>query len=843
MKRYISILLVAILLFSCVLTAAPEALAAKKNETRGIGIVFDNSGSMYISGNKAWCQATYAMEVFASMLNDGDILQIYPMNPITVGGKVYTMDSPFQITDAAQASSIREIFTEDAGGTPIESIDCAAQSIPKLNTDKKYMIVLTDGGTFSRGTSSLSEVQTKKELDSRIAQYASKDMKIMYLGIGSSACIPGTGQSDIFNKKHAVNTANVLSSLTEMCNLIFGRDSLPKSRISGKTINFDVSMSKLIVFVQGDNIANLKLTGDSVGTLLNTQQTKYSELGAGDYPSIPDTSLQGMIVTYADCAAGTCDIEYTGTASNIEVYYEPDADLDFVFTDMDGNTVNPNALYEGDYKVSFGIKDAKTGKLIESDLLGKPHYQGSYSINGESHTISTDGYSGEVQVSLKMGDTFDANLTVTYLSGYSITKDSSDFGWPEGGIRVAQKPAGELKLEISGGQDLYTLQHLEEGEPYIAKVYYQGELLTGDALEQVDLKWDPDTSNAEIWQEFCGDHYELTMHYKNPAVPQNTVCGECTVDIYAFYTEPGCGEAQGICPVTYNIEDDFSPLQMELSARETYFVISELENSSEIVLKLKMNGAPLTPEEMAAVELQLDCDGIEHTVTPQEQDSSYLIKLLPTKGITDGKYRIRATAVHTDDIGRATQAEDTLTVTLASVPLWLRWTIRAIALLVLIILIWIISHIKVLPKHMHTTKRLSSLVYDGEDVTQSTNFLAEIRKGSAKIQSQYGGRKFGISMDVKPGKESYLYKPQKRRSAEVKVTSVRKFGPAKIQEVMIGSAKYMLDEDSGKLVPALPNMKPFPLTNGMMIKYSGTIQDAGVDKDFETVSKLNFKKK
>ena len=135
------------------------------------------------------------------------------------------------------------------------------------------------------------------------------------------------------------------------------------------------------------------------------------------------------------------------------------------------------------------------------------------------------------------------------------------------------------------------------------------------------------------------------------------------------------------------------------------------------------------------------------------------------------------------------------------------------------------------------------MIYDGDSVTNSSNFLAEIKKKSAKAQAQYGGRKFGISMDVTPGKESYLYKSQKRRSAEVKVASVRKFGPAKIQEAMIGSTKYVADENTGKLVPALPNTKPFALTNGMRVKYSGTIQDAGIDKDFEVTSQLNFKKK
>ena len=87
MKRYISMLLAVLLLLSCMLTVTPAAHAAEKTEkSRAIAIVFDNSGSMYEQSNQAWCRATYAMEVFASMLHAGDSLSIHPMNPIEVNG-------------------------------------------------------------------------------------------------------------------------------------------------------------------------------------------------------------------------------------------------------------------------------------------------------------------------------------------------------------------------------------------------------------------------------------------------------------------------------------------------------------------------------------------------------------------------------------------------------------------------------------------------------------------------------------------------------------------------------------------------------------------------------------
>ena len=731
MKRFISILLTTMIVLGCVLIDTPILYASSKAEdSRAIAIVFDNSGSMYDAGDQAWCRATYAMEVFASMLNTGDTLQIYPMHPITVGDKEYTMQNPLQITDATQASSIREILTKDAGGTPIESIDCAVQGLQKTQADKKYMVVLTDGGTFSKNGYGLSKERTKTELDQRIQANASQSMTVMYLGIGTEACIPNTNESEYFVKRQAANTTDVLSTLTDMCNRIFGRDILPKTRISGNAMEFDISMSKLIVFVQGTNITDLKIepkNGVSAGTLMSSQQTKYSTKGAADYKSNPDTSLQGMIVTYEGCDAGSFDIVYSGTASSVEVYYEPDADLEFIFTDTEGNNVDLNALYEGEYKVSFGMKDAKTGKLISSDLLGNPHYEGNYYINGEKVAFTHDGYSGEVPIVLKRDDSFEADLTVTYLSGYTISKNSTDFGWPEGGVKVIAPPLGDFEIGLTISQD--------------------------------------------------------------------------------------------------------------------YIVIKEIEQTPAFIVDLKMDGKPLTAEEFDAVTLTVDCGGIAHTITPKKENSQYLIQLDATEGISEGSYEIQVDANYLDEAERTAQATDASKVTLSQAPLWVKCVFGLLFLLILVILLWIILHIRVLPKYMHTTKKLSTMNFDGDDVGKSTNFMAEIKKKSAKVQAQYGGKKFGVSMDVIPGKESYLYKSQKRRSAEVKVATVRKFGSAKIQEAMIGSTKYVTDENTGKLVPALPNQKPFTLTNGMMVKYSGTIQDAGIDKDFEVTSKINFKKK
>ena len=158
-----------VLLLTCVFAVnQPVYAATKATESRTIAIVFDNSGSMYRGGNKAWCRATYAMEVFASMLNKGDTLMVYPMNPITVDGQTYTMDSPFKITDASQANKLRDISTNNAQGTPIESLDTAFEGLKSVATDKKYLIVLTDGTNFHVNGQEVSGRETVVYLDNRL---------------------------------------------------------------------------------------------------------------------------------------------------------------------------------------------------------------------------------------------------------------------------------------------------------------------------------------------------------------------------------------------------------------------------------------------------------------------------------------------------------------------------------------------------------------------------------------------------------------------------------------------------------------------------------------------------
>ena len=897
MKKRLSILLAVILLLSCMLMAVPTAHAEKATEKRAIAIVYDNSGSMYMKKNLAWCRATYAMEVFASMLNEGDILQIYPMNPFTLGKggtKVYSMEKPLEISSKnkdIKASDIRENFIADNGITPLKSIGYAAEGlrdVTDVKVENKYLIILTDGNKFHIDGGNIygeEPSKTQELIEQEIIKYAGNGMTVMYLGMNTvnsegkvtvEACDPFTGNSknkdkepkNNYVKEIATQSIDVISSLTKMCNLIFGRNTLPKDTKyfinGGNQIFLDVSTKKLIVFVQGTNIGDLKVTGDDDSSIIfdkaSESQVKYPENGA-EHPDlgviVSDPNLQGMMVTYDGSTAGTFNINYDGEASSIEVYYEPDVEMMFKFTDAETNApVNPEELYEGEYKLEYGMVDAKSGKFVESPLLGMPEYTGSYTISdadGENPKTITfgpeKGFKGSKLISLKMNEIFEAELEVDYLNGYKIRKTSDDFGW--GKIIIKEKEVKDYWLEITGGQDSYPLQQLGKGKSYEARVYYENKPLPPEAYSEkigdkynVNLELNGDSGNADVEIIRKDDHFEIKLKYKNSDA-QSTVCGESTANFKVTYTPPKSKATDAYASIKYNIKDDSVDLGVKLDISDDYIVIKDMAEAQPIIVNFTLNGAPVTAEDFKKIELILpiDCGGIKYEEPVRDEaNSAYKIKLLETKGIDEGKYIINVNAQYTDSIGRVAKTEAESLITLSALPIWVKWVITISILLILFIIIWTILHIRVLPTKAHTTKKLSFMSYDSDDVTRSANFLAEIKQGGAKFQTQYGGRKYGITMEVTPGKESYLYKGQKRRSAEVSVASVRKFGPAKIQEAMIGSAKYVLDDDTGKLVPALPNMKPFPIKNGMMVKFSGSIQDAGVDKDFEVTSKINFKK-
>ena len=410
-KRTALGLLAGLLLLTAAEMPALAAGSGKEDVSRAIAIVFDNSGSMYVGRNMAWCRATYAIEVFASMMNAGDTLQVYPMYEVTVDGKTYTSEAPFTISGGDDMSVIQSMYTPFAGDTPIETIEDAYAGLQQTSADEKWLIVLTDGAVFYEDGQEMGGDQTRQRLEEVLAEY-NRSVNVLYLGIDPAAIIPevsGSGQYQYHTDK-AADSSDTLTKLTEMCNMIFGRDVLTNA---GEQVTFDVSMKKLILFVQGSDISGVTLrtaSGASVGEPSQEYFPRYSEMGAGTarLDGTPaafgvDESLSGYIAIYdTELEAGTYALDYSGSISNVSIYYEPDIDLEASLVDSYGSVMtSASDLYPGTYTIRYGLVD-KEGNETVSDLLGQTDYTITYVINGQEETVRSD-QSGQVELELAEG--------------------------------------------------------------------------------------------------------------------------------------------------------------------------------------------------------------------------------------------------------------------------------------------------------------------------------------------------------------------------------------------------------------------------------------------------------
>ena len=156
MKKLCKIVLVLFVMMAGSSFAALAEEEADNTPSRVLNVVYDDSGSMLINGDTwvdTWCQAKYAMEVFAALLEEKDTLNIFPMSTNSSSGR-----NPDMITVSGKdpvsqrVSRIHDMQTEQALGTPYNAVSQAVEHLKRQNADQKWLIVLTDGQFDEDGT-------------------------------------------------------------------------------------------------------------------------------------------------------------------------------------------------------------------------------------------------------------------------------------------------------------------------------------------------------------------------------------------------------------------------------------------------------------------------------------------------------------------------------------------------------------------------------------------------------------------------------------------------------------------------------------------------------------------
>lgn len=528
-SRILTVLLTAFMFVGMMLpmtaNAASKAKVQKKETRYEIAVVLDNSGSMY--DTEAWCRAKYAMEIFASMLNyeNGDKLTIFPMwesvydgsaptdpnagsyAPLTISGGKGGTDSISQKID-----NISRMYTTNPYGTPYESVTSAAAHLKTSKADEKWLIVLTDG-EFDRNLRSDTNVDEFKggfNLEKELLSLAvNNQIKVQYLGFDEAAELK-TNEANGFFAVKSTDTS-LKDDLVGICNKIFQRERLSTDEcLNGKTLKLDLSMKKLIVFVQGNDAIINSLTdssGKMISKIVDSGQRKYSDIscnfaGLGskiqeritnqglNAPPV-DTTLAGQVVTFSECPKGEYTLDFSGD-NNVQIFYEPDVDIKVELMDMNTKEiVDPSSgnIAAGTYKLTSTLVDAKTNEDVSGNkLLGGVDLKTYVKKSTDSAPTS---YDNGAEITFEPDSKTEVYIEGTFLKNYSVSTKDNPNAFPLSIKFSDSKLSISLEPKVLQGQSWYRIKDHEKWKPVEVTVLIGGQPATKEQMANVKLNVTP----------------------------------------------------------------------------------------------------------------------------------------------------------------------------------------------------------------------------------------------------------------------------------------------------------------------------------------------------------------
>lgn len=555
MKRITAILLTVMLILSFLSMSIVNAETYIPSRT--INLVYDDSGSMIRVGSTyvdTWCQAKYAMEVFAGMLGENETLNIYYMSDYVNGSTssppklTLTGSKDASITEA-NVKKIHDLVT-DASDTPFDSVKKAYQDLTKVNSDERWLVVLTDG-EFN-GTS-----------NSRVESYFNECVndgktRVMMLSMGPNAAVitPNPDKQIYFEK--AENTTDILSKLTKICNRIFQSNALPIN--NSNEISFNVPMSQLVVFAQGKSV-NIEsiTTGDGKAVKASSNvHVQYSKTATIDknYPVnkvVVADNLNGYVATYnTDFEPGNYKVNVSG-ADNIQVYYKPNVSIAaYLFNDDNEEVTAKDNLIAGTYRLEFGFINGTNGeKVTDTSLLGNIVYQSSIintTSNGEK--IEIEAKSGDM-VTIKEG-TLDIAVTAKFLEYNTVQANLNYQVYCSNDLIFTFKDKPTYTLNTGG--------FTNPDEPLILNVKIDsGDGIVDLTAEQWELLGIPKITTTADLGEFRIEKTETVGEYKvYPTLksndPMKTAGGTIPIKVEGGFKQ-GLSSAQGELNDTFEINN------------------------------------------------------------------------------------------------------------------------------------------------------------------------------------------------------------------------------------------------------------------------------------------------
>jgi hypothetical protein len=370
--------------------------------SKAIHIVYDDSGSMIEDGGvyfDRWGQAKYAMEVFAALLEENDLMNVYYMSDFAAAGKA---DAPARIVIKGSESAgervakIHDTVT-NSSDTPFDAVAKAYADLRNADAQEKWLVVLTDG-EFNRLN---SQITSNIDANSFYSQYVREsNVKIMHLAMGDNAAVIRADPGRQIYFEHARNSGEILGKITAICNRIFNRNSLKFTKADQHEFSFDVPMLELFVFAQGADVKVNGITGADNYSSSETVGVRYSEVAATNFRGNPNViisrNLTGVVAVFRGNKKGRYNLDVAG-AQTVEIYYKPSVNV-VIRLSQGRRVITDEEIPEDRYRIWYGLVD-EDGNEASSSLLGNVKYEATIENNGQIIPVK----SGDV-IAIKQGE-------------------------------------------------------------------------------------------------------------------------------------------------------------------------------------------------------------------------------------------------------------------------------------------------------------------------------------------------------------------------------------------------------------------------------------------------------
>lgn len=398
LKRSVSLFVVLTFLLSAIAILPVNLAAAESNSSvaatqrktqKIVSVVYDNSGSMATSINDPTVNGTpsradyalYAMKMLMSLLNEGDVLQIVPMNRFSANSLVLSGNNrqdqiDYEVSTGKFAPS---------GGTPLSSVDQALSGLANAglkdsanlttqDEDKEYWLFILTDGEFS-GTSGPDSTAT--EINKRIGVYPS--LKTIYFGFSDAAYdLRGTAfESELSTPYKAGDGDELVAGMQKIAAQLSGRYGYTDytfngdpNATSGDTVVINLDSCKF-------PIKNLSVLALNCGATLAS--VSYQAKGAPSATALPEnvitqkcvidptSNIPDMLAGYSAVvngdpyfSGGKLTLKFTNTVKKefLSIFVEPALILSptFKVVDASGKATPVDTDYITGGKVSKGDK-------------------------------------------------------------------------------------------------------------------------------------------------------------------------------------------------------------------------------------------------------------------------------------------------------------------------------------------------------------------------------------------------------------------------------------------------------------------------------------------------------